>query len=389
MRMNSYDFSSLNSVFEEGLGKQDLSFSDLNAIKRELNKFFKDSTCNSVYFTNNISKPFFGMIVCPSFDADSIYDYLMGNEDIRLSKYTVEIDSHLFNPVLDLKPQEITAILLHEIGHVVNDCVPIANARRYLDEYMAKNHSTIRMSQSIHYREVLAYALKDFVSKDRSIFYTSDVDEVLADDFVRGYGYGLHLEHALQKVLKNNSKLYQGQYNDRFTTFMWTMDLYNHMQYRRVPALRFLRKVKALTGSRIEQAEIENLMRRINRIDDNSLLEAGPISAMNVKIKQRMKKMRIDNMRSLEDDYFEINMRIRNVEDEEDALYLMRQINTRISLITDFIESGDLDATEKKKWNDVLDRFNRLREELSSSMVYKRKNYGIFVQYPDIVSNRY
>ena len=42
-------------------------------------------------------------------------------------------------------------------------------------------------------------------------------------------------------------------------------------------------------------------------------------------------------------------MRIRNVEDEEDALYLMRQINTRISLITDFIETGDLDSVEKRK----------------------------------------
>lgn len=389
MKTHNYDFSSLNSVFYEGLKKQDLNFSDLNTIKRELNKFFKDSTCSSVYFTNNISKPFFGMIVCPSINGDDIYDYLMGNDEIRLAKYTVEIDSHLFNPVLGLDEKEITAVLLHEIGHVVNDCVPIMNARRYLDEYMAKNHSTLRMSDSIHYKEVLSYALKDFVAKDRSIFYTSDVDEVMADDFVRGYGYGLYLEHALQKILKNNSKLYQGQYNDRFTTFIWTMDLYNHMQYRRVPALRFLRKVKALTGSRIEQAEIENLMRRINRIDDNSLLEAGPISAINSKIKQRMKKMRIDNMKSLEDDYYEINMRIRNVEDEEDALYLMRQINTRISLITDFIETGDLDSVEKRKWNDVLDRFGRLREELSNSMVYKRKNYGIFVQYPDIVADRY
>ena len=67
----------------------------------------------------------------------------------------------------------------------------------------------------------------------------------------------------------------------------------------------------------------------------------------------------------------------------------MRQINTRISLISDFIEDEDIDNTEKKKWNDVLDRFNRLRDELSNSMVYKRKNYGIFVQYPDIVANRY
>ena len=102
-----------------------------------------------------------------------------------------------------------------------------------------------------------------------------------------------------------------------------------------------------------------------------------------------MKKMRIDTLRSLDDDYYEINMRIRNVEDEDDALYLMRQLNTRISLITDFIESEDLDIAGRKRWQTSLDRFTRLREELSNKMVYKNKSYGVFVAYPDIQDNRY
>ena len=149
-----------------------------------------------------------------------------------------------------------------------------------------------------------------------------------------------------------------------------------------------LGKAKALTGSRIEKAEIENVIRRINRIDDTALMEAVTDKLTN-KIKNRMKKMRIDTLRSLDDDYYEINMRIRNVEDEDDALYLMRQLNTRISLITDFIESEDLDIAGRKRWQTSLDRFTRLREELSNKMVYKNKSYGVFVAYPDIQDNRY
>ena len=160
------------------------------------------------------------------------------------------------------------------------------------------------------------------------------------------------------------------------------------MQYRRIPALKTLNRAKALTGSRIEKAEIENVIRRINRIDDSALNEAG-VSNLSYKIKDRMKKMRINNLKSLEDDYYEINMRIRNVEDEDDALYLMRQLNTRISIISDFIESEDLNSSERKRWQDSLDRFTRLRSDLSDTMVYKNKNYGIFVAYPDIQENRY
>lgn len=389
MRTIDYDFGALNEIFAEGLNEGKLTSQQTRAIQRELNKFFKDSRCTNVFYTVNLSKPFFGMIVCPRLTGD-IYEMLMGTENVRIYEYTIEIDSHLFNPVLGLTPKEITAMLLHEVGHVVNDSTPIDNARRYLDEYMTKHNSTVIMTDSVHYREILAYALRDFVVKDRSIFYTADVDEVLADDFVRAYGYGRYLESGMQKILNNNSKLYQGQINDRFATFTWTLDLYKHMQYRRIPALRTLTKIKGLTGSRIEKAEIENLMRRVSQIDDSALIqEASPFHQMATKVKARMRKMRIDNMKSLEDDYYEFNMRIRNVEDEDDALWLMRQINTRISLITDFIQSEDLSPSEKKQWQDSLDRFHRLRSDLSNTMTYKGKSYGIFVNYPDIQENRY
>jgi len=388
MRNISYDFSSIDNVFVEALEKGTMTQSQLRTIQRELNLFFKDSKCIDIYYTNNTSKPFFGMIVCPRIHGEKIYDYLMGDDNVRFSEYTIEIDSHLLNPLLGLRSKEMTAILLHEVGHVVNDTTPIMNARKYLDEYMAKNNEVVKMSDSYHYKEILAYALKDFVSKDRSLFYTNDVDEVLADDFVRAYGYANSLESGMQKILASNSKLYQGQVDDKFATFFWTLRLYRHMQYRRIPALRTLNRAKALTGSRIEKAEIENVIRRINCIDDAALMESK-VSGLSSKIKSRMRKMRIENLKSLEDDYYEINMRIRNVEDEEDALYLMRQLNTRISIITDFIESEDLSPAERKRWQDSLDRFNRLRQDLSDTMVYKNKSYGLFVAYPDIQENRY
>lgn len=389
MRKINYDFSGLENIFDRAIARGSLNSSDLLNIRRELNRFFKDSTCTQVFYTNNTDKMFFGIIVNAGIDSDKIYDYLMGTDEMRISKYSLEYDSHLFNPILGLTSRELVAMTLHEVGHVTNDITPIANARRYLDEYMAKSHDSIAMSDSIHYREILAYALKDFISKDRSMFYTNDVDEILADDFVRMYGYTADLERAMNKIISKNMKLYSGGNVDKFSAFTWTLSLYRHLGTRRIGAIKALNKAKALTGSTIEKMEMDAMIKRISRIDDYALMEADITASVKSKINERMRKMRINNMRSLEDDFYELNMRVRNVEDEDDALYLMRQLNTRIAIIEDFVNSDDLSQSEAKRWRESLEKFKRVRDELSSTLVYKGKTYGVFVPYPDIQPDRY
>lgn len=389
MRKINYDFSGLENIFDRAIARGSLNSSDLIGIRNELNRFFKDSKCSAVYYTDNTDKMFFGIIVNAHIDSEMIYEYLMGSDEMRISKYCLEYDSHLFNPILGITAREMVAMTLHEVGHVTNDITPIANARHYLDEYMAKSHESIKMSDSIHYREILAYALKDFVSKDRSMFYTNDVDEILADDFVRMYGYTRDLESAMQKIVANNMKLYNGGELDKFSAFAWTLSLYRHLGTRRIGAIKALNKAKAITGSKIEKMEMDAMIKRISRIDDYALMESETKTTINAKIKERMRKMRINNMRSLEDDFYELNMRVRNVEDEDDALYLMRQLNLRIAIIEDFVNSDDLNATEAKRWRESLEKFKRIRDELSETLVYKGKTYGIFVPYPDIQPDRY
>lgn len=384
MRSIHYDFRPLGDIYSRIIARGKADLSDLNNIKKELNKFFKDSKCTNVYYTENTDKMFFGMRIGADIDADNIYDYLTGNDNVRIGSYMIELDSKLFNPLLGLTPEELTAITLHEVGHMVNDTTPMVNARNYLTSYLADNRETLSMSDSIHYKEILAYGLKDFLAKDRSIFYTTDEDEIIADEFVRGCGYSEYLDRAMKKIAKNHPKLYVDSDISKFIVFAWTLRIYSGLRFRRVGALKTLAKAKQLTASKIEKIEMENVARRINRIDDDALLES-----VADKVKAKMRKMRYESMRSLEDDYYELNMRIRNVEDEDDALYLMRQINTRLGIIEDYLNSEDLDEKEKKRWFDTIDKFRNLREKLSKSIVYKTKTYGIYVNYPDIKDCNY
>ena len=384
----NYDFSAFIEVFNVMKTRGIPTATDLRTLKTELNRFFKDSKCKEVLYTTNTDKMFFGMKVIAMINADNIFDYLIDDEPQRIGEYIVEIDSHLLNPVLDLTEQELLAILLHEVGHIVGDSEPIENARNALNAYLAANKEHLKISDSIHYKEIMAYGLKDYLSKHGSMFYTSDMSEFYADEFAAAYGFDGDLASAYGKIIRDNIKLYENSEVSKFIVFNWVLSVYKNLKVRRVGILRTLARAKQLTGSRLEQMEIENVIRRVHRIDDSVLIE-GAMDAIRLKIKEKMRKSRINSLRTIDSTFYELAMQVKNVEDENDTLYLMRQINSSISIIEEYHSGNDLDDYEKDQWRKLLDKFTQLREKLVSSVVYKNKNYGLFVNYPDIVENRY
>ena len=384
-----YDFSTFLDVFNKMKLIGTPTSEDLRVIKDELNKFFKDSKCKEVLYTTNIDKMFFGIKLVPLIDADDIYEYLIEDEPSRLDTYVVELDSHLLDPILDLSAMELLSILIHEVGHLIGDSSPIENARKALDAYLTANKDHIKISQSIHYKELLAYGLKDYLSKAVSMFYINDPTEIMGDELAAAYGLSDALTSAYGKINKNNIKLYENSEISRFITFSWVLSVYKNLRIRRVGTIRTLNRAIQLTGSRLEKMEMENVIRRIKRIDDDSLLEGSTMDTIRQKLKEKMRKARINNLRTIDNTFYELNMQVRNVEDENDALYLMRQINSSISVIDEYRNSVDCDEYEKEQWNKAMDKFSQLRDRLSKTVVYKNKNYGLFVNYPDIVENRY
>ena len=343
-----YDFVEFINIFDEMLTKGSVSPANLRNIKNELNRFFKDSTCKEVLYTNNTDKMFFGMKIIAVIDADEIYEYLVDDEKIRIGKYIVEIDSHLLNPALNLLPEELLAILLHEVGHLVGDTTPIEDARNAINAYLAANRDHIDIHQSVHYKELLAYGLKDYLSKNTSLFYIGDESEVYADEFAESYGFLEHLIKAYEKVAKNNFKLYENSEVSKFIVFSLILSLYKNIKLHRIGAIRTLNRAKILTGSRLEQIEIDNVIRRLSRIDD-SMIHEGSLS---VKISGHLRKSRMNNLRMIDGTFYEISMQVKNVEDEDDALYLMRKINTNISIIEEYRYMKDMHEDEIEKWNE-------------------------------------
>lgn len=376
-----YDFSDLETIMFNF--KNDQSSSRLRAIKDELNRFFKDSTCKEVIFTKNYDKMFFGMCVMPYIDGDSAIDIITNNNKKRISSYFIEIDSKLLE--LNLSAKELVAVLLHEVGHLVNDSRPIEEVRNALNVYLGKNNEHLVITDSIHYRDLLAYALKDSLRKVSSLFYKED-EEIIADEFVVACGYGPELETAYSKIVKKSGTINKDVRN-KLLVMQWTLRIYKDMKIRRIGALRSLNKAKSLSASTLEKREIGIISNAINQIDDDALIQESTNFLMR-KTNEIYKNFKYKGMRSLEDDLYEYNLRVKNIDDQEDALMVLRQINLRLAMIDDYMMTEKLSESEMERWDKLRVKYQMVRDELSKKKVYDGKYYGLFVQTP-VIRDRY
>lgn len=381
----NYDFEELEKIMKEIRTSDKVSNTVLNDLKRELNSFFKDSKCREILYTKNDDKLFFGMCVIPFITTDDTIKILQSDEPVRINQYYLELDSRIFSPLLGLTDRELVAVLLHEVGHIVNDSTPVEEVRHAVDSYMVQSNDTLTLTDSVHYLEILGFGIKDTIRKFCSMFEYDD-EELLADEFAYACGYGNDLHSAFRKIIKKGYAL-NSNVKNKLIVLCWTLRLYKDVKLRRIPALKTLNKGKDLSGSTLEKRELDNVARRLNRIDDSALLESGVIDDIRNKYDKKIKSIKYKGIRSFEEDLYEYRMRVRNAEDEDDALFLLRAINTRMAIIDDYVSSEQLSESEQKRWFELYDSFSELRDTLSKKHIY-RDRIGIIVNYPDIKPNR-
>lgn len=400
IRQINYDFSDLEyacATVIDSDGRKGLDF-----LKRELNRFFKDSNCKEIIFTRS-DKLFFGMCVYPQVDKELVTEILQDDKLVRFNQYTIEIDSKILHPALMITPREFAAMILHEVGHIVNDPAPVDEVRKVIALQLVKKGDSLNIPKTAQYYTIISYGIKDTVRKMTSMFFIYKNGEVLADEFVHMCGYGDDLNSIFDKICRSGMKINDPNVN-RLTSLAWSLSVYKELKIKRIPALRLLKKMHGITGSEIEKREMEIMMNAITTIDDSNITECCDITNASIyyvfnetktemqqsKFAGLRKQAAIKNIRQFEQDLYEYKMRIRHVADEDDAYYLMRMINTRISVIEDFLDHERLSESEHKRWWGLLEKYYSLREELANVTTY-RYDYSdsmIVVKYPEIKPGR-
>lgn len=382
MPKKGYNLSKLDSVSKRFVSSTNHpTVSILNDLKRELNNLFTEAKCEEIIYTKNTDKLFFGACVTPILNNEETLEIVLGDNEFRIKKYFLELDSKLL--MIGLTDREFTAILLHEIGHMVINDIPVKRVRENIDKYFQDKDQILSLKASAQYTQLLNFAIKDTLKKVTSIRYKNN-EEVLADSFVAMCGYGQDLISAESKITSNIWSTTVGVKEPKLIILDFVFRVYTNMKFARIPALKTLEKSKSYTGSTLEKKEIDKVIKAIQYIDTDVLGESTELMESVKRKNSLFKRLKVNGLRSIEDDLYEFRMRAKAAKTEDEAMYTLRQINARLAILDDYIRYEDIDEEERQKYVELIMQYKEVREYLSTKKVFNKKNYGIWFDYDQL-----
>ena len=373
----------------------------LDTMCKFINSSF-DLRCSSIIIGDKGNK-LYGMCVYPT--DGSLYkisELILKEKDskkitkaIASSKieFIVEIDPNLlYKPMYKFKPDELVAMLLHEIGHVVADSDfynDLAFAYRNAVYDLEKNKANVKIEAStkdiyITMIFVLSAITTTQFSKMPRNTGESIIKEEIADKFVVDNGYGKSLVTALDKF----SKVYLNNYK------RYSRAEYERALQQEANNVAFLNKTFS-----VRKAYVNSLIDQEVKMSKSSLLKTA-LSNINKKLKLSIFKECVEHVdtdqildEAFLDKFFkrplkisqydidELKISAEMMEDWDDKSILVYKIHKRI---------GQLEKAKEKAGNDkemlclIASYRKQLDELLEQVMKFKvvEKHYGVFIKYP-------
>lgn len=342
---------------------------ELNKIKDCLNKIFPDSKCVDVMYTVNTDKMFFGIVTLPILSPNEILNIMTSDEDSKIATYKVELDSKLFCDTIDLSVDEITALIVHEVARLVNDYYPINNARYLIDKTVLDYGITLKMSEYVPYIEIIGYGIKEAARRSVSIFENNYLVPYYLDET---YELTDSLRRAITK-LENKGNLWDTEVDNKSIIIKWVVRLYTDILKYRIMSLHTLEKGIELTGSVLVVNEMKNMVKKLHRIDDYSLMQEASsiINFFNDSKKANLSaldRFKANGIKNYYDDFYEIQFEVNNMDnDRGTAVALLHKINSRMSVIDDYISTEpELNLQTKKRLADLYYKYDELRGNIAS-----------------------
>lgn len=359
----------------------------LSDIKAALNCIFADCTCQSVLYSLNTDKPFFGIRVNPVMSAQDAVTILTTDEKIKFSKYSVELDSKLFE--IEMDAAEITAMIIHEVAAMIDSYEVVDQVRALIDLYLLSEDDIISIRDSINYSQLIIFALKDTLFKVSSAMFKEDPEDLTSNQMIKEAELEDALISAQQKILSSSYGVGESVRTPKTIILRWMFMVYKDMSHNSEIIKYYLNDEKDFTASKLDIAEIDKTLEAISRIGAQSFTESVRIDKLleskamySVSEISLFKSLKSNGLKGIEDALYEYAIRIKNCETEEDAMYILRGINTRLGILEDYINNTpDMSDSERKHWTMVAMQYRKLREDLAKKKIWNKSQYGLFFDY--------
>ena len=337
-------------------------------LNKILDTFGDKTECIGMVYTQNLDKLFFGLYVMPSIPCDTVINIITGDRKYIIKQFYLELDSRLFGLDLALTTPEIAALILHDTMAITGSSAPVEEVKRAIDRYLKDNHEILKLSDSIHYKEILSFGFRDAIRKYTTIFEKSvyDKEDNLVNDYMDWLKYNDILKSAFDKIDRMGFN-YNREVDNKFLTLSWVLRNYKDLKHNRIPAIKTLDKCQSLTPSQIERKELNNMLRRITRIDDNALLEATVLNEANNRNLYKRLSL-VDAPKKCKQKCDSLAIHVNNVDQEPDTIPdLIHSVNNQMTMIDDYIMSKeDISDIELKQWNGMFKQMAKFRTRLEN-----------------------
>lgn len=344
-------------------------------ITNDLNKIFPDFKCKYTCYTLNTDKLVFGVYLTVDYGTSTL-----GTPDFEGAKkypegYVLEIDSRVCSTSAPISTIELAAIILNDINMVNN--VSVLETINDMIVELKRSHPIIDPFQYDH-TSLFRYVVQNTLRRLTSTFCGYDgktVEDGVSVDMLEMFEMTETYFNALERLVSNHYV----DYGKPGMLLQWYYSMAPRFKEDYASNIIFtVDHAIANTASKLELAMLTNVKTQI-QTSDYPLTRQAPITESAKK--GLLWQIKRNGLKSLEEDLYEYNMRLRNVETQDDAILLMRQINSRMSILEDYLQEDTLDDKDRTRWENVYTKYAKLREELSQKTVYNRKMYGLFVDY--------
>ena len=192
--------------------------SSANELSKELSAL-TDKYITVTFVQNRSDSPLYLMCICPDDNTiDELVTSIIENRSTtkavwkKQQAFLLEIDVRIFTlPELQFTPKEITALILHEIGHMVEEDRFLTRAQKILSlEYAKMSTGNQNIIKSSIFKPLLSIPIIQECIIDENDIYRMKKEEK-ADSYAVKLGYGKELKDVIGKVIlyykKHGSKI--------------------------------------------------------------------------------------------------------------------------------------------------------------------------------------
>lgn len=376
-----------------------------SAIKREFGITIELSVIQN-------KKQFFGMCVYPCPEEINKITNLLLNEHITIASvekvhrdfvmngtHIVEVDSILlYDHNINASAGEITAILLHEIGHILTSNSMVCRYERAKEYMTMKSGSIFKLVKGTEFvKKVFNIATLQIFSNH---FNASLSKERKADELAFKCGYGPELSNILGKLIANGhgervKRSEKDMDKDIEITIDWLIVNVKELKYRKDRLSRSIKVLKMTTPSIYLKDQLDKIHSSVFKNDKKEMVEkVAVINEAFLISNLNNKKVKAPNG-ALDRSGRVVKLHPRDLDIYRAELERIDTVDDKIFLLERLYDL--LDIAEYAKWSITNDPRRIMQSEQTIDMyishiheiineVNKKKitrtKYGLFIKYP-------